>query len=96
MSKYRASIPDQRLEHCSFESFGYHQAWADTIDELVEDIRSFNVPYYSEQNFLQELRARDKRETADDRQVELFWDGRGTRITRGELTYKNMTEYTSL
>ena len=93
--KYSASIPDERLEHCSFESFGWHHAWADTIDELIEDIKSFNVPYYSSSEFLNQLRAKDKAETADDRQIELHWDGRGTKITRGQLTYKNMTEYTS-
>ena len=41
--KYMASIPDKRLDHCSFESFGWHHAWADTIEELVKDIKSFGV-----------------------------------------------------
>lgn len=93
--KYRASIPDSRLEHCSFESFGWHLSWADTIEELVEDIRSFDVPYYSEDAFLNQLIKKDADDQRQDRQVELHWDGRGTKITRGELTSDNMTAYTS-
>ncbi len=93
--KYRASIPDERLDHCSFHSFGWHQAWADTIDELIKDIKSFNVPYYSENAFLNTLKTKDKNDTRQDRQVELYCDSRGTRVTRGDLTLNNMTAYTS-
>lgn len=93
--KYQASIPDKRLDHCSFESFGYHIAWADTIEELVEDIKSFGVPYYSEDDFLNWLIKKDSEDTRCDRQVELHWDGRGTQITRGKLSFANMTAYTS-
>lgn len=95
MKKYKASIPDERLDHCSFESFGWHQAWADTIEELVEDIKSFDVPYYSEDIFLNRLINRDANDKIFDRQVELYWDGRGTKITRGEYNINNMTAYTS-
>ena len=77
------------------ESFGWHQAFADTIDELVEDIRSFGVPYYSGGRFLSMLRDNDKKEIARDRQVELYFDSRGTKVTRGEYGINNMTEYTS-
>lgn len=94
--KYIALIPDERLDHCSFECFGYHRAWADTIDELIDDIRSFNVPYYSEDAFLNSLRNKDTEDTRNDRQIELHFDSRGTRITRGELTINNMSAYTSL
>lgn len=93
--KYNACVPDERLDHCSFEFFGYHHAWADTIDELIEDIRSFNVPYYSENQFLNELRKADKADKRNNMQVKLHWDGRGTTVTRGQLTYDNMTSYTS-
>lgn len=93
--KYTADIPDERLDHCSFKSFGYHHAWADTIDELIEDIKSFNVPYYSEKQFLNKLRKADKADKRDNMQVRLHWDGRGTIIKRGRLTYDNMTGYTS-
>ena len=93
--KYMALIPDKRLDHCSFESFGWHHAWADTIEELAEDIRTFGVPYYSEDAFLNQLIKKDAEDKREDRQVELHWDGRGTKITRGKLTLFNMTEYTS-
>lgn len=92
---YHACIPDARINHFSFESFGWHQAFADTIDELVEDIRSFGVPYYSGGRFLSMLRDNDKKEIARDRQVELYFDSRGTKVTRGEYGINNMTEYTS-
>lgn len=94
--KYKASIPDSRIDHCSFESFGWHHASADTIDELIEAIKSFDVPYYSQDTFLNELRIKDAKDTRDDRQIELHWDGRGTTITRGEYNLNNMTAYTSL
>lgn len=94
--KYKASIPDKRLDHCSFESFGWHHAWADTIEELLEDIKSFDVPYYSEDAFLNQLINKDSNDKKYDRQVELYFDGRGTKITRGEYNINNMTEYTSL
>lgn len=94
--KYTAQIPDTRLDHCSFDCFGYHKAWADTIEELIQDIRSFDVPYYSEDRFLKELQKKDTEETRNDRQIELYWDGRGTCIKRGKMTLNNMTEYTSL
>lgn len=94
--KYMASIPDKRLDHCSFESFGWHHAWADTIEELVEDIKSFDVPYYSEDAFLNQLINKDANDKRYDRQVELHWDGRGTKIIRGEYNINNMTAYTSL
>lgn len=93
--KYKAIIPDKRLDHCSFECFGYHYAWADTIDELMEDIISFEVPYYSTKEFTDQIRQKDLLNNSQDRQVELHWDGRGTTITRGNLTPNNMTEYTS-
>lgn len=94
--KYRACIPDERLDHMSFECFGYHQAWADTIEELIEDIKSFDVPYYSESKFLQNLKEKDEKNKINDRQVELFWDGRGTSVKRGSYNINNMTSYTSL
>ena len=93
--KYKASIPDRRLNHCSFESFGWHHAWADTIEELVEDIKSFDVPFYSEDTFLNQLINNDANDKTDDRQVKLHWDGRGTTIVRGEYNINNMTAYTS-
>ena len=93
--KYHACIPDERLYHCRFESFGWHYAWADTIGELIKDIRSFSVPYYSENKFLNDLKKRDANDTRSNLQVELHWDGRGTSVKRGHLTMDNMTEYTS-
>jgi len=93
--KYRAHIPDARLEHCSFESFGFHAVWADTLDELIEDIKSLGVPYYSGKDFSDRIRKADSADKRDGRQVELYFDGRGTKVTRGELTYDNMTAYTS-
>ena len=93
--KYKAAIPDSRLDHCSFEYFGYHLAWADTIEELVEDIKSFGVTYYSEAEFLDCLVEADKNNKVDDREVELYWDGRRTKVTRGEFNLNNMTAYTS-
>ena len=93
--KYHASIPDKRLFHFSFDSFGYHGAYADTIKELIEDIRSFDVPYYSSSSFLDELCRKDVENTQDDRQVLLYCDGCGTKITRGQMTLMNMTDYTS-
>lgn len=94
--KYKAHIPDARLEHCSFECFGFHTAWADTLDELIEDIRALGMPYYSDKAFLDRIRKADAEDKRADRQVELYFDGRGTKVTRGELTYNNMTAYTSL
>jgi len=94
-AKYNASIPDKRIDHCSFESFGWHRVWADTIDELIRDIKSLDVPYYSDDVFLNELIKSDRSDTRNDRQVELYFDGRGTKITRGALTLNNMTDYTS-
>lgn len=94
--KYNASIPDARIDHLSFDCFGYHHVWADTIEELINDIKSLNVPYYSEDIFLNRIIKRDKSDTRDDRQIELYWDGRGTKITRGKITLNNMTAYTSL
>ena len=41
------------------------------------------------------LRDNDKKEIARDRQVELYFDSRGTKVTRGEYGINNMTEYTS-
>ncbi|MCR5206680.1 MAG: hypothetical protein K6E47_16745 [Lachnospiraceae bacterium] len=93
--KYRAHIPDARLDHCSFECFGFHTAWADTLDELIADIKALGVPYYSDEAFFKRLRRADAGNTYNDRQVELYYDGRGTTVTRGELTYANMTDYTS-
>ena len=94
--KYSASIADTRLDHCSFECHGYHHAWANTIEELIEDIKSFHVPQYSDKAFFDELRRKDKADPRDTLQIELYWDGRGTKITRGKLSYGNMTAYTSL
>ena len=94
--KYVASISDKRLDHCTFECHGYHHAWADTIEELIKDIKSFHVPQYSSEAFFNELLHNDKADTRDTLQVELYWDGRGTKITRGKLSYGNMTAYTSL
>jgi len=94
--KYHASIADKRLNHFDFECHGYHCAWANSIEELVEDIKSFGVPYYSDATFLDKIMKKDADDTRDDRQVELHWDGTGTKITRGQLTYNNMTAYTSL
>ena len=93
--KYLASIPDKRLFHFSFSCTGYHTAAADTIDELIDDIRALNVPYYSSSRFLDELRRKDTEDTRDDRQVELYCDGRGTSVKRGKLSINNMTAYTS-
>jgi hypothetical protein len=94
--KYQAMIPDRRLDHFDFDSFGWHKAWADTIEELLEDIRSFEVPYYSEDDFLDKLVQSDKEDERQDMQVELYFDGCGTKVTRGEYNINNMTAYTSL
>ena len=58
--KYVASIADERLDHCTFECHGYHHAWADTIEELIEDIKSFGVVNYSNNAFFNMLRNKDK------------------------------------
>ena len=93
--KYYASIPDVRLNHMDFSGFGYHLAWADTLDELIDDIKSFGVPYYSEEQFLNNLRNRDANDNRHDRQVALYDDSRRTRVLRGEYNLNNMTAYTS-
>jgi hypothetical protein len=92
---YKASIPDKRIDHFDFDCFGYHKCWADTIDELIDDIKSLDAPYYSEDNFLNKLREADKDNVKMDRQVTLHWDGRGANIVRGEFNFNNMTAYTS-
>lgn len=95
--KYRATIPDARLDHSTFECFGYHHAWAETLEELIKDIKTFGVPEYSKNaRFLRSLIRRDKEDTRDDMQVDLYCDSRGAIVTRGELTLNNMTPYTSL
>ena len=95
--KYRATIPDIRLDHSTFQCTGFYYAWAGTLEELIKDIKTFDVPEYSKNaRFFRSLIRRDKEDTRDDRQVDLYLDQRGAKVTRGEYTLKNMTPYTSL
>lgn len=94
--EYSALIPDARLDHCDFEGFGYHRVKAQTIEELIADIKAIGVPYYSENGFLKTLLKIDAENKVDDRQVELYFDSRGTKVTRGTYNINNMTAYTSL
>ena len=93
--EYHASIPDERIDHSDFESFGWHHVYADTIGELIKVIRSFGVPYYSENKFLNNLKKKDKTDTKRNCQTMLYCDQRGAKVTRGEYNIDNMTWYTS-
>ena len=93
---YHASIPDARIDHLDFECCGFHLAWAETIEELIEDIKSFEVSGYSDPGFFNQLIENDRNDQNHDRQVKLYEDSRGAKITRGEYNTKNMTAYSSL
>ena len=95
---YSAHIADARLKEFSFESFGYYNISADSLDEIFDAIDELGIsPYaYNSQFKNRVYTENDSTSNISDRQVELYWDGRGTKITRGEYTVNNMTEYTSL
>jgi hypothetical protein len=80
--EYMANIADSRLERSEYEGYGNHYAWAATIEELIDDIKSFNAPHYSEnEEFLKSLIEKDKDEKRKTK-VELYSDFRGTKIVR--------------
>ena len=95
---YNASIGDTRLKEFSFRPFGFYHIGADTLQEVFDAIDELGIPNYAHNTrFQNAAKAKDAAtKNITDREVELYWDGMGTKITRGEYSINNMTEYTSL
>lgn len=95
---YNASIGDPRLKEFSFRPFGFYYIGADTLQEVFDAIDELGIPDYAyNSRFQNAVKTKDAAtKNITDQEVELYWDGMGTIITRGKYSINNMTEYTSL